>query len=92
MPLFLTVMPAEAQPNGCMAAPSYCEYLSKYVNAEMSYRQYVCALVFRADNQFHRAAAAQLIADRWYGGDTYAGDDAFAEAAPHCWAAASRHG
>lgn len=89
VPLFLMITPAEAQPNPCMTTPSYCEYLSKFVNAEMSYRQYVCTLVVRADNQIHRVVAAQLIANRWYGGDTYAGVDAFAEAAPHCWAAAS---
>jgi hypothetical protein len=43
----------------------------------MTYHTYVCTLVVRAGNQFLEAAAKQMIADRWYGGDVYAGDSAF---------------
>lgn len=69
---------SEAQPpSPCAIANGACSVLGKYVDDKMSYHTYVCTLVNRSGNQFLQAAAMQMIADRWYGGDVYSGEDAY---------------
>jgi hypothetical protein len=85
IPLFLATTPARALPDAC--AYDNCEFMRQFVDDDMPYHTYVCSLVVHADNQIQRAQAAQLIANRWYGGDAFAGNDAFSDEASQCWAA-----